>query len=62
MKIQFGSNLKCQQEDINSSIEKHRGNDLMRVIFLDNGTKDTEVEIDATQTLKQSATDDVKHV
>ncbi len=62
MKIQFDSKLKYQQEGMNSSVEKCRGIDLMRVIFLDNGVKDAEVEINAIQILKQSGADDVEHV
>ena len=40
--------------------EKYESDDLMRVVFRDNGFKDAEVKTNAIQILKQSGIDDVK--
>jgi adenine-specific DNA-methyltransferase len=40
--------------------EKYDADDLMRVVFRDNGFKDAEVKTNAIQILKQSGIDDVK--
>ncbi len=52
MKIQFDSNLKYQQEGMNSSIEKRRGIDLVRVVFTDNDFKNVEVNTNTLHILK----------
>ena len=47
-------------EDIAALKKKYESDDLMRVVFGDNGFKDTEVKTNAIQILKQSGIDDVK--
>ena len=47
-------------EEIAKLKEQYESDDLMRVVFRDNGFKDAEVKTNAIQILKQSGIDDVK--
>ncbi len=47
-------------EEIAKLKEQYEADDLMRVVFRDNGFKDAEVKTNAIQILKQSGIDDVK--
>ena len=47
-------------EEITKLKEQYEANDLMRVVFRDNGFKDAEVKTNAIQILKQHGIDDVK--
>jgi len=49
-------------EAIGKLKEKYQADDLMRVVFRDNGFKDAEVKTNAIQILKQYGIDDVKSV
>lgn len=60
MKIQFDPNLECQQEAVPKLKEQYESDDLMKVVFGDNGFKDAELKTKAVQILKQSGIDDVE--
>ncbi len=66
--VGLGSLVICLDEEIRLDTveeiaklkEKYDADDLMRVVFRDNGFKDAEVKTNAIQILKQSGIDDVK--
>lgn len=68
--IGFGALAVCLDEAITLDTveaiaklkEKYQADDLMRVVFRDNGFKDAEVKTNAIQILKQFGIDDVKSV
>ncbi|MDY0314111.1 MAG: site-specific DNA-methyltransferase [Bacteroidales bacterium] len=68
--IGFGALVVCLDEAITLDTveaiaklkEKYQADDLMRVVFRDNGFKDAEVKTNAIQILKQFGIDDVKSV
>lgn len=68
--IGFGALVVCLDEEVNLDTveaiaklkEEYQADDLMRVVFRDNGFKDAEVKTNAIQILKQFGIDDVKSV
>ena len=58
--VGLGSLVICLDEAIAALGEKYESDDLMRVVFRDNGFKDAEVKTNAIQILKQGGIDDIK--
>jgi len=57
-----GKSMDIVAENIAKLKEQYEADDLMRVVFRDNGFKDAEVKTNAIQILKQHGIDDVKSI